>query len=240
MRETLAPLLMHLPEDIQSEAVLEYLRRLQQDGDTGRLLAVLGHVRRLDGFYPLKLEAARLFLLYLLWQGKCRRAVAVYRCLAALEARANPRGSRRADALWHLCRTMLPHAASTVRRLWCALPGHELSANAQHLYARGGVLLLAALCRNADGDGAGEVLQRLRELRHPVCRASLAAAEATFRKSFTDWPGRPAGSGSPERPENPARPRLSPHPTGAGAPPRSCPPDAPAAAPTPEPAKRRH
>ena len=239
MREPLAPLLLRLPEDIQSDAVLEYLRRLQQDGDAGRLLAVLRHIRRLDGFYPLKLEAARLFLLYQLWRGRYGRAVAVYRCLAALEARVDPRGSRRADALWHVCRTMLPHAASTVRSLWSALPGRELSANAQHLYARGGVLLLEALCRNADADGAGEVLHRLRELRHPVCRASLAAAEAAFRKSFIDWPGRPAGSGSPARPEGPARPLPSPHPAGAGAPPRSCPPDAPAAAPAPEPAKKR-
>ncbi|WP_297228456.1 hypothetical protein [uncultured Desulfovibrio sp.] len=239
MRETLAPLLLRLPEDIQSEAVLEYLRRLQQDGDAGRLLAVLGHVRRLDGFFPLKLEAARLFLLYLLWRGRYGRAVAVYRCLAALEARTDPRGSRRTDALWHLCRTMLPHAASTVRSLWCALPGRELSANAQHLYARGGVLLLDALCRNADGDGAREVLQRLRELRHPVCRASLAAAEAMFRKSFADWPGRLDGPGSPEPPDGPARPLPSPPPEGAAVPPRSCPPDDPAAAPAPAPAKKR-
>lgn len=209
MRETLASLLLCLPEDIQREAVLEYLRRLCHDGDSSRLPAVLRHIRRLDGFFPLKLDAVRLFLLHQLRQGKSGRAVAVYRCLAALEARNDPRGSRRADALWHMGRSLLPQAATPVRRLWCSLPCRELSPHAQYLYARAGALLLEALCRNADGDGAGEVLHRLRALRHPACHDILTAAEARFRKDFpllAEPLAGPAFAPGPARPERPAPP----------------------------------
>lgn len=117
MPDSLAPLLLSLPEDIQRAAVMDYLRRLHSAGETARLRAVFAHIRRLKAFYALKADAVHLVLLFQLRLHRTRQALALYRALCTLEARADPRGQRRADALWHLCRVMLPEAAARLGEL---------------------------------------------------------------------------------------------------------------------------
>lgn len=184
MPDSLAPLLLSLPEDIQRAAVMDYLRRLHNEGDIARLRAVFAHIRRLKPFFALKADAAHAALLFQLRRGRRRQALALYRALCALEVRADPRGPRRADALWHLCRCLLPGAVTRLRPLWHALGKQPLAPQAHYLRARSGLLLLEAACGNGDRPTAEAVRHDLRRLSHPACRDAITAAEARFRQAF--------------------------------------------------------
>lgn len=184
MRNSLASLLLSLPDDIQRAAILDYLRRLHGNGETARLRAVFAHIRRLKPYFALKADAVHLALLFELRLNRTRQALALYRALRTLEARADPRGCRRADALWHLCRVMLPDAATRLGDLWRALGEQPLGPQAHYLRARSGLLLLEAACGNHDRPTAEAIRHDLRRLTHPACRDAITAAEARFQAAF--------------------------------------------------------
>lgn len=184
MRNSLASLLLSLPEDIQRAAILDYLRRLHGNGETTRLRAVFAHIRRLRPFFVLKADAVHLALLFQLRLNHTRQALALYRALRTLERRADLRGCRRADALWHLCRVMLPDAATRLSELWRALGKESLGPQAHYLHARSGLLLLEAACGNSDRPTAEALRHDLRRHAHPACRDVIRAAEAHFRAAF--------------------------------------------------------
>lgn len=184
MHETLADLLLDLPADIQRAAVMEHLRRLHANGETDRLRATFSRIRRLGNFFLLKADAVHFFLLTRLRRQHLRQALALYRALCALETRVDPHGCRRADALWHLCRCMLPQAASRLGDLWHGLSRQPLAPHAQYLCARSGLLLLEAACACSDRPAAEAILHVLRRLPPTACRTQLTAAEARFQKAF--------------------------------------------------------